>query len=65
MTVNEKSRIIYLTLQEEEDSGLNEVCVRALSASPLGGAFLLWFPLAEQSLRVLLISWASHKRTHT
>lgn len=42
--------IIYLTLQEEEDSGLNEVGVGALSASSLGGTFFLWFPLAEQSL---------------
>lgn len=41
--------VMYLTLQEEEDSGLNEVGVRALSASPLRGTFLLRFPLAEQS----------------
>lgn len=51
----------YLTLQEEEDSGLNEVGVGALSASPLGGPFLLWFSLAEQPLRILIISWVSHK----
>lgn len=65
MTVNDNRVIIYLTLQEEEDSGFNEVRIGALSASPLGGAFLLRFPLAEQSLRVLLISWVSHKRTRT
>lgn len=63
MTLNENCLIIYLTLQEEEDSGLNEVGVGTLSASPLGGTFLLWFPLAEQSLRVLFISLVSHKST--
>ena len=39
----------YLALEEEEDSGLDEVCVGALSSSPLGGALLLWLPLAEES----------------
>lgn len=57
--------ITYLTLQEEEDSGLNEVGIGALSASPLGGTFLLWFPLAEQSLRILIISCISHKANPT
>lgn len=49
MTENgtKENMIIYLTLQEEEDSGLNEVGVGALSASSLGSTFLLWFPLAE------------------
>lgn len=41
--------IVYLTLQEKEDGGLNEVGVGALSASPLGSTLLLGFPLAEQS----------------
>lgn len=53
---------MYLTLQEKEDSGLNEVGVGALSASPLGGTFFFWFSLAEQSLRVWLISKVSQKR---
>lgn len=48
--------IIYLTLQEEEDSGLNEVDIGALPASPLRGTFLLRFPLAEQSMRLLIFS---------
>lgn len=47
------SVMTYLALQEEEDSGLDEVGVGALSASPLGGTFLLWFSLAEQSVRTL------------
>lgn len=38
---------IYLTLQEEEDSGLDEIGIDAHPASPLGGTFLLHFPLAE------------------
>lgn len=46
---------IYLTLQEEEDSGLNEVGVGALSASSLGSTFLLWFPLAKESLEITVI----------
>lgn len=58
------SLIVYLTLQEEEDSGLDEVGVGALSPSPLGGTFLLWFSLAEQSLRIQIISLASHKRSN-
>lgn len=53
--------LLYLTLQEKEDSGLDEVGVGALSASPFGGTFLLWFPLAEQSLKIWLIRWVSHK----
>lgn len=48
--------IIYLALQEEEHSGLNEVGVGALSASSLGSTFLLWFPLAEQSLETAVIN---------
>jgi len=63
--VKSKSRLItYLTLQEEEDSGLNEVGSGALSAFPLWGAFLLWFPMAEQSLGAhQILVWSRTKAT--
>ncbi len=56
VTVKKNSLMIYLTLQEKEDSGLNKVGIGACSASPLGGTFLFWFPLAEQSKRILIFS---------
>lgn len=53
ITVYKRARLqlLYLTLQEKEDSGLDEVGVRALSASPFGSTFFLWFPLAKQSTK--------------
>lgn len=51
--------IMYLTLQEEKDSGLNEVGIGTLSASPFGGTFIFRFSVAEQSLRIFFISWES------
>lgn len=52
--------IMYLTLQEEKDSGLNEVGIGTLSASPFRGTFIFRFSVAEQSLRIFFISWESH-----
>lgn len=54
--IEKENMTIYLTLQEEEDSGLNEVGIGALSASSLGSTFLLWFPLAEESLEITVIN---------
>lgn len=60
MTVNKRFLILYLTLKEEENSCLKEVGIGALSASPLRGSFLFWFPLAEQSMREIINSQISH-----
>lgn len=56
MTVIKRFLILYLTLKEEENCCLKEVGIGALSASPLGGSLLFWFPLAEQSLREIINS---------
>lgn len=60
MTVNKRVLILYLTLKEEENSCLKEVGIGALSASPLGGSLLFWFPLAEQPSREIINSRPSH-----
>lgn len=61
MTINKIFLILYLTLKEEENSCLKEVGIGALPASPLGGTFLFWFPLAEQPLGETIISWLSQR----
>lgn len=61
MTVNKRFLRLYLTLKEEENSCLKEVGIGALSASPLGGSLLFWFPLAEQSLREIINSGLSQR----
>lgn len=45
----------YLALKEEKDGGLNEVGVGTLSASSFRGTVLLWFSLAEQSVRTCIV----------
>lgn len=59
MTVNKRFLILYLTLKKKENSCLKEVGIGALSASPLRGSLLFWFPLAEQSLREIINSQVS------
>lgn len=40
---------LYLTFQEEEDSGLDEVSIGALPTPPFGHCLLLSIPVTEES----------------
>lgn len=42
--------LAHLTLQEEKDSGFDEIGIYALSASSFGHAVILWVSMAEKSV---------------
>lgn len=42
--------LAHLTLQEEKDSGFDEIGIHALSASSFGHAVILWVSMAEKSV---------------